>query len=584
MLFMKYKQKNIQINGITLPEIKHKGVVYYPLTYTFERILLKSKQAVSTLKNRGYERHLMKFKVSFNFNNGGTHDTYCISKYGLVELLKVSYVGGLTVEQRQHMNSLLSYFGEDLVNEQPRYKNNINYRELSEYDEFEKDCISETLDMFGDLEWQKCTKCNKYYPLHGNFFRFNNSQQTWGTICRNCLNTDSRHTIAHPDIFLTKIYREYGDEVYKYYKNHNVMSIYNHYIENNMPHFPSILANKIDLLTIIKYLYDNREVDKDNITFKFLNEKHRLLPINQYLTQDEIYSCLFPNKHPRQFPWHYKSYIPRPRYNIDEAKVIFSNYLTENNIEIDDIYSFNYYEVAKKSRIGKLYCSDILNFAMEYNDNRYPAYKFNITSVNYWKSKENRMMALKFLIEEDMDLEIEKVPLYLTITSIRNIGTATMYNVLKKYYNSIYDWVDEIYPDVFDPKDFDINYMRNEFDSIDEQTIDDILRDNFDNVLYNPNHNEHTIKLVDKVPDWFIFTTNGVIVVEYFGMWAKKRGMYNSRTRDYIIRSKDKIEKYKALQGYRFLYIFPGDLDKNYEGLYKKIKDVKNNKILSKTI
>lgn len=221
---------------------------------------------------------------------------------------------------------------------------------------------------------------------------------------------------------------------------------------------------------------------------------------------------------------------------------------------------------------------------MEYYENKYAAYKFKTSSVNYWKKRENRNKALKYLIEEDMCLEIEKIPLYLTITSMRNIGKTTMYTVLKNYYSGLYEWVNEVYPDIFDPKDFDINYMRNEFDSIDEHTIDEILRDNFDNVLYNPKHNEHTIKLLGKIPDWFVFTAAGVIIIEYFGLWAKKRGMYNSRTRDYIISSKDKMEKYKTLQGYEFLYIFPEDLDKNYEGLYKKIEKFKSNEKLKEVI
>ena len=315
-----------------------------------------------------------------------------------------------------------------------------------------------------------------------------------------------------------------------------------------------------------------------------LKNKYKLNNINNFLIQEDVYNFLFPNKLPRQYPWLYPKYIPSESFTINEAKNIFDNYVKENNIKIIDIYSFDYYKIEKNARIGKKYYSDILNFVMNYYDNKYPAYKFNIKSVNYWKEKEHRDRALKYLIENDMRLEIEKIPLYLTITSIRNIGTATMYNILKKYYDSLFEWVDEIYPNVFDPKDFDINYMRDEFDSIEESIVNDILKDNFDNVLYNPKHNEHTIKLFEKIPDWFIFTATGVIIVEYFGLWAKERGMYNSRTRDYIIRSKDKIEKYKTLRGYKFLYIFPEDLDNNYEGLYNKIENMKNNKKLNKVI
>lgn len=578
---MDYKQNNIEISDMILPEIKYKDDIYYPLTYVFEKILLKNKQSVSTLKKRGYEEHLMQFKVNFNFNNGGTHNTYCIATNGLIKLLNLSYVGGLSVKQKKNMNLLLDYFNQDFIDEQPRYKNNIDYETSKDYDEFEKDCISETFKHFGDLEWQKCTKCNKYYPLHGNFFRYS-EKQGLGTICRNCLNTDSRHMIAHPDTTLTKIYREHGDEVYGYYKKHETINIYNHYIENNLNLFPKILLNKEDALIIIQHLYDNKKINKDNITMALLRDIHGLKTIGTYLTMEEVYEHLY-GSYPRSYPWHYPNYKLK-NLTSEEAKTILNNYLIENDLEEVDPYELDYEDILKKSRLISKYGGNVLEFVMEYYENKYAAYKFRTNSVNYWKERENRNKALKYLIEEDMCLEIEKIPLYLTITSMRNIGKTTMYTVLKNYYSGLYEWVNEVYPDIFDPKDFDINYMRNEFDSIDEHTIDEILRDNFDNVLYNPKHNEHTIKLLGKIPDWFVFTTAGVIIIEYFGLWAKKRGMYNSRTRDYIISSKDKMEKYKTLQGYEFLYIFPEDLDKNYEGLYKKIEKFKSNEKLKEVI
>lgn len=579
---MDYKQDNIKIGDILLPEIKYKDDVYYPLTYVFKKVLLKNKQSVNALKKRGYEEYLTQFKVNFNFNNGGIHSTYCISKVGLIELLKTSNIGGLTVEQKKGMNSILEYFDLHLIDEEPRFLDNVNYENDNTYTEFEKDCIKETLKLDNNLQWQRCKNCGKYYPLYNNFFPLNNRGKNYGTICNTCIQNGDTTKIIHPDSILNHTFKTYGYQTYLDFKNHNVIGIYNHYLNANLSDYPKIINNKNDFLTIITYLYSSEKINKDEITITYLINEHKLKNITKYLRSNDIYKHLFGN-HPWQYPWHYKNFKLSSR-TIDEACIIFNNYLKEKDIQIEDIYNFDYYDIARKSRIGKSYYSDILAFVMRYYDDKYPAYKFNIASVNYWKKKENRVMALKYLIEEDMKLEIEKIPLYLTITSIRNIGTTTMYTVLKNYYSGLYEWVNEVYPNVFDPKDFDINYMRNEFDSIDEHTIDEILRDNFDNVLYNPKHNEHTVKLVGKIPDWFIFTTTGVIVVEYFGLWVKKRGMYNSRTRDYIISSKDKIEKYKTLQGYKFLYIFPEDLDNNYEGLYKKIEDVKNNKILSKTI
>lgn len=572
------KQNNIELDDKILIELEHNNIKYYPITHIYKDILLKSKQPASKLIKYGY--NIKQFEIDFGYGTGGIQKSQCISKESLIELLKKSYIGGLTVEQKRSMNLLLDYLGMDLIDSKPRYKNIIDYKRSSEYDDFEKDCITETLKLFGSLEWQKCTKCNKYYPLHGNFFRCNSRDNLLGTICRNCLNTDNRHMIAHPDATLTKIYRDYGDKVYTYYKNHDTINIYKHYIENKLHSFPRILLNKEDMLIMIRYLYDNKQINKDNITTLFLRDECGLKSITAYLSQDDIYKYLF-GDHPRKYPWKYDSYKLK-KLKFEEAKIILNNYLIESNLKETDLYELDYSDILKKARLISYYGTDILSFVMKFYENKYAAYKFKTTSSNYWKIKENRVMALKYLIEEDMKLELEKIPLYLTMTSIRNIGTTTMYTVLKNHYNNLYEWVNEVYPDTFDPKDFDINYMRNEFDSIDEQTIHDILKDNFENVLYNPKHTENTITLLGKIPDWFVFTTNGVIIVEYFGLWAKKRGMYNTRTRDYIISSKDKMEKYKTLQGYKFLYIFPEDLDNNYEGLYNKIESIKSNKSLNK--
>lgn len=582
---MNYKQKLIKVGQILLPEISCEKKKYYPLSYVFEKILLKNKQSVKLLKENGYENYLRQFKVDFNFNNGGTHNTYCITKEGLIDLLSKSNIGGLIVEQKQGMNSILEYFNLDLIDEEPRYLDEINYKDNNTYDEFEKDCIEETLKLESDLIWQRCKDCGKYYPLHTNFFGYNTRDKLFRTICHNCFADDDKQHFKHP-IYEVKTIDELKNvqtiksKVPSFDKNYDVISIYEEYIKSNKCYFPDKIRNKDDYILILKYLNNKGAIDKNKLTIEYLIKVHKLKGISSCIKIKDIYKLLYGN-HPEEYPWQYKSYKYKSPLNIQVAFKIFNNYLQDNDIIINDVYEFDYQEHIKKAKLGKIYYNvNILDFIMKFYSDKYPAYRFKARSINYWKEKENRDTALKYLIEEDMKLEIEKIPLYLTMTSIRNIGTTTMYTVLKNYYSSLFEWVNEIYPNVFDPKDFDINYMRNEFDSIEEQTINDILKNNFDNVLYNPRNTDTTIKLLDKVPDWFIFTTTGVVIVEYFGLWNKKRGMYNSRTRDYIISSKDKIKKYKTLEGYRFLYIYPEDLQNEYEGLHKKIDNVKNNKKL----
>jgi hypothetical protein len=215
----------------------------------------------------------------------------------------------------------------------------------------------------------------------------------------------------------------------------------------------------------------------------------------------------------------------------------------------------------------------MLELIMKYYDYKYPSYKFKGGFKNYWVKQENRIKALKYFIEEDMKIELEKVPLYITLTVLRDKGGNTLYNICKKYYNSLFEWVNEVYPNKFDPKDFDIHYVRNNFDSIEEAEIHDILKEKCKYVIYNPNNTDRTIKIDGKVPDWFVFTKNKCYIVEYFGL-ITDRITDNSRVNDYKDRTKNKIEKYNRLDGYGKLYIYHDDLQNNFSGLIEKLETI----------
>lgn len=565
----KVKQNNIEIGDKVLIEINYNRVTYYPVTHIYRDILLKSKQSASKLIKDGYK--IKQLEVNFGYDTGGMQKSQCISQESLIDLLKKSNIGGFTVKQKEGMNLLLEYLGMDLINEKPRFVDDYNYMNSSQYGEFAKDCITETLKLDKSLKWQLCKDCEKYYPLHTNFFTYNTKQETFRATCKDCQSADNKHRVVHPDKYLNGIYNKFGIDTYVSYRNNDTVNIFNHFITHKLKTFPKILDNVSSYSILLKHLYCNGKIDKYNLNVSYLRDELKLLRIFNYFDLNEVHDFLF-NGEPSDKPWLYPNYSLKDA-TLSDAKLIVKNYLKYKQIDTDDVYVLDYAKIMQETKLRK-FDSDLLGFAMKIHGDKYPAYKFKIASVNYWKNEDNRNKALKYLVEKDMELETEKIPLYLTITSIKSVSN-TMYNVLKKYYANLYEWVNDVYPDIFNPKDFDINYMRNEFDSIDEHTIDKILRDSFENVLYNPSQSEYTVKLFGKVPDWFVITEGGCIIVEYFGLWNKERGMYNARTRDYINRSKDKIEKYKALKGYRFLYFYPEDMDNNYEGIYGKIKDIK---------
>lgn len=472
-------------------------------------------------------------------------------------------IGRLNFEQKKALNEIKKYLKMELIDTNERFVYNIPEYEIKKYSIFVQDAIHEVLKRQPNIRWQKCTKCNNYYPYSKNFFNKDRSGLT--TVCKNCkgLNFKQYNELAN------YIYKEFGNDIYKKYKNKDIIFFYKLYIKTGREKVHKIFRNKDSYLKIIKYLYDMGKITKDNLTKNFL-QKECFLNINGIIKISEIYKFLF-GEEPIKKHWKYRKYtLSNP--TIDVLKNIFNNYLKDKNIEIKDIYNFDYYDIVCKSGIRKYVEKDILQFIMDYYDNKYPAYKFKCRSKNYWKKKNNRNQALKYLIEEDMKIPIEKIPLYLTNTYLHK-NYKTMYNILKKYYKNLYEWINEVYPNKFIESDFNISIVRNKFDSVEEQQIDDILRKNFDNVIYNQRNTENTIKINGMEPDWLIFTNNGCWIIEYFGMFVNNNN--SKRVLDYKKKTKEKINKYRKLRSYHKLFIFPKDLQFNYNIIKKKLKCIK---------
>ena len=133
------------------------------------------------------------------------------------------------------------------------------------------------------------------------------------------------------------------------------------------------------------------------------------------------------------------------------------------------------------------------------------------------------------------------------------------------------EWVNEVYPGKFIEEDFNIGVIRNSFDSAEEHTIHDILFGKFKNVLYNQRNTKNTIRILGMEPDWFIFTDNGVWVVEYFGISNNMKD-YNTRITYYKKKTLKKIGKYEGMKWLGKVYIYPEDLKDNFKGLEEKLK------------
>ena len=560
-------QEKRLIGEIVVPVIRENDITYYPISFIMEKILLK-KTRVATLQKE-YSQYISKHRIDYGIDTGGIQNVNCITEYGLKEVLGNSKIGRLSVEQKVAMNILLEFLHMDVISEDDRFIKKVSDDVIQEYNEYIRDCIEFVLKDDHDIVWQKCTKCGNYYPYHENFFGVNDhsgKEYPLYTICRNCIGKDN---IKSENKDLKLIYNKYNENTYKTYRDHNVLGIYNHWIANtNTKTMPKVINNESDKLVIIKECYNKGMFSGyPDMTSSVIHKVCKFRVDGSGFIQrinKELFGVVMR---------HGKEYID----NIDDAKLVFNNYIDKHNIIISNIYKFKYDQLLMDANLSgflRRYNNNLLGYIMELYNNKYPAYKFNINGgIKYWGIKENRVRALRFLIEEDMKIELEKVPLYITLTVLRDKGTATMYGVCKKYYSNLFEWVNEVYPDRFNQMDFDIHYVRNNFDSIEEAEVHDILKREFKSVIYNPSNTDRTIKIDGKVPDWFIFTNNKCYIVEYFGLFIN-RDTDNSRTNDYKERMDNKIEKYNMLDGYGKLYLFPDDLKDNFKGLMEKLKSI----------
>ena len=189
---------------------------------------------------------------------------------------------------------------------------------------------------------------------------------------------------------------------------------------------------------------------------------------------------------------------------------------------------------------------------------------------------------MKYFVEKDLKIPIEKIPLYVTKYALHEKSSA-LYRVITKDkklrpYDTLFDWINDCYPNRFIEADFDINPYRSKFDSLEEAQVDEQLRLKFNNVIYNPRDKEYKVEIMGMIPDWIIITEKGCYLTEYYGMYSEGDISSSHRLQRYKIKTEDKLKKYKKLErnGYKHLAIFPEDIRNNFEGLHKKIDNINN--------
>lgn len=580
-------QKTILINNNEVHIIEEGENTYYPINFIFEKlldkILPKGKKSNDKYKNQYILKNTM-----YENNPKNIQPTKCLEYKHCKELFseKNFNFNTFTEESLLNYNAIVDHFGID-SSKRRSIVNTSQGLNKDNYGEYEWKVIERYLEEYKgeEIKYVTCSMCSSIYPFDNVFFSLNNKHETGlSKSCKYCGGgrlsgqDKNKYWLSQYDKELYNIYKEYGEEVMELKIKDDKQYIINIYEQwlgdiNSSKHMPKYINNREAIEIIIKHLYVKGKISKETLTSHTLENKYKINLYNYNLTMEDIYRLLFGNE-PFEKPYLYPK-LTLKGLDIEVAITVFNNYLIDNGIVIDDVYSFDYGKIALKCGIRNYTDNKLLDFVMEYNDNKYGAYKFKITSPNYWTVKENRVQALKFFIEKDMKIPLDKIPLYLTKNALRKHDAEKLYKILyhKKYYNNIWNWIEECYEGKFVELDFVINKYKEEFDSDEEMLVDEQLRILFKNVIYNSRKDTNAINIEGMNPDFMIMTNKGCCLVEYFGLYVERKN--NSITQDYIMRTNKKLIKYEKLKEngyYNFIGLYPEDLDNDYSGMKEKLK------------
>lgn len=571
-------QQIIRIGNVDVPIIFDGGEEWFPVSFITTKVLLRSgKNNLVGKHNRDkFSSHLRKYTIEFNENN--VQESSCISKTGLIELLQHVQLGRLKVEQRVTQNKLHTYLGIELLPIEEQDSHTYKREWFSEVDEYTKDVIKNELKVENPKWIRMCSKCNNHYPLTSRFFAVDSrANKGFTKTCKVC---SGYECFTHQDSTKNNLRKQRMD-IYKAMNENQIMKIYQAYKERVIKRLPDCYENKESYEKIIKGLFENGNLNVNNLTYKYIIDECKLSNISRYMSMIDVYTLLF-GKGFYLYAWRYPNFkFKEVKLTYHIANQIIKNFIDEHDIIIDDIFTFDYDSLFNTCRIKNITNGDTLGFIIQFYQYQYAGYLFKTQAVNYYKKEENLLFDLKYLIEKDMKIDIEKIPLYLTKYTLQKKSTSLYNFIIGKKNGSLYEWFNKLYPDKFTLHDFEMNGYRNEFDSDKEMYIHQLLTDNFKSVIYNQKHNDRTIKLDEMIPDWFIMNEKGVWVVEYFGLYEERQYGKSSRVTNYIDKTKRKIERYKEMEGYRFIFLYPNDVDDNFKGVRETIEKMKENPYIS---
>lgn len=557
--------KEIKLDGVTIPYCTNEeGVDYYPIKYVVEQFLLKGYGQIH--KKENLKEFVKRYVIDFTFKGTVPQECYCMNREGWIE-----YVSTMKKNKNKSDEKIkrLKIFYEFLDME---YKDET----VKEYDVYTLRCIENFKLSNPEIKDKQCVKCERYFPNSEYFYPLT-YQGDIANTCRSCKDMYWKNDNKEEKY----VYETYGLIGFEKYKDDRISFIFKN------PNKDFIIQSddrKSEVLSIIKDMHKKGYISSENLNVDYIKSnsgiKFKIGDQNISIKNNELIEYCSEGDCKLR-PWLY----PKYRLGIIDLKEgvkIFKRYLDENNVDIEDKFNHSGWDRLLRAARLSQFNSNILGFVVELYDRRYGGYTFHISSTNYYKDKNNCIFDMKYFIEKDLKIPIEKIPLYVTKYALHEKSNA-LYRVITKDkklrpYDTLFDWINDCYPNRFIEADFDINPYRSKFDSLEEAQVDEQLRLRFNNVIYNPRDKEYKVEIMGMIPDWIIITEKGCYLTEYYGMYTEGDVSSSHRLQRYQEKTAIKLDKYKSLEnnGYKHLAIFPNDIRNNFEGLHKKIDKINN--------
>ncbi|MDT0160264.1 hypothetical protein [Bacillus sp. AG4(2022)] len=264
--------------------------------------------------------------------------------------------------------------------------------------------------------------------------------------------------------------------------------------------------------------------------------------------------------------------------NIKEMMDWFIQKLLEDKVITDenDLPKVATRELFKKYKLDSMLTHRFKTspfYAIDYlYPGRWNRWEYRHVPNDFWNDPNNLRESLIWFVEQ-----IIKDGL---ISEVSEITSLNISKSLKKYKLATLDNKYDIPFMLSMIYGKDINYVNysnriseidnTKLDSIEEKQIHDLLLKNFDSVI-KPSQGDRFQFVNSKcdemyVPDWII---NNDTIVEYFGLFMDESTReYQKR---YTDKAKRKIEFFNKNKDYKFIALFPEDLEDNMEGLIKKL-------------